>query len=29
VRAIEKEGDALADALDANFSAYGFTNCGS
>lgn len=29
VRAIEKEGDALADALDAKFSAYGFTNCGS
>jgi hypothetical protein len=29
VRAIEKEGDALADALDDKFSAYGFTNCGS
>jgi hypothetical protein len=29
VNAIEKEGDALADALDAKFSAYGFTNCGS
>lgn len=29
VRAIEKEGDVLADALDAKFSAYGFTNCGS
>lgn len=29
VRAIEKEGDALADALDAKFSAYGFTNCGA
>ncbi|HUR23885.1 MAG TPA: hypothetical protein VMZ73_08455 [Acidimicrobiales bacterium] len=29
VRAIEKEGNALADALDAKFSAYGFTHCGS
>ena len=28
-KAIEKEGDALAAELDAKYSAYGFTNCGS
>jgi hypothetical protein len=29
VTAIEKEGDALADAVDAKFAAYGFANCGA
>ena len=29
MNALEKEGDALAEALDTKFSAYGFTNCGS
>lgn len=29
VNLIEKEGDALADAVDAKFAAYGFSNCGA
>ncbi len=29
MKIIEKEGDALADAVDAKFAAYGFSNCGA